>query len=717
MITIDNVQYRNLEEQVKKNMDDIKYILEEEGVLNEFGIKVVGQISSSSQLPDPDTYEGEYGDAYAVGTAAPYTLYIYTRANGTHPTDYWFNIGQFPTPSTVPGPTGPQGPKGDTGTRGSTWTNGTSVPTSTSGYLSGDKYLNTTNGDVYNYTGTTWQLVGSIKGPQGIQGPQGNVGPVGPQGIQGPKGDTGPAGPAFVIAGTVANEGQLPDPSTLPDNVAYLVGNDTDGYDLYVQLQDTQTWKNIGKIESVVGPQGPTGPQGPVGPQGDTGPQGPKGATGDTGNGISAVTLTSGNGLDFTMTDGTHLYTASVKGPKGDTGETGATGPQGPKGDTGEQGPQGIQGPTGPTGPMPPLVSTRGNSTTDAISQQGIENIFYNSQVTLGAGATANGTSSMALGHNATANAGSAIALGLNAKASSSYSAALGYNATAIAGSAIALGRDATAIAGSAIALGMSATASSTSSMAFGNGATASSTSSMAFGRRAEASDENATALGSNSTASGRNSAALGSGARALGNFSVAIGTSSYAPYDYAIVLGDSMITSLRCQVQTISSLSDSRVKEDVTLANTAQCLVDVNRLPVSRFKYKDFTGVHLDVHRTGFMADDVEKVFPKAVAIENETFPVLDEEGNKVYEQEVDEKGNPVYEQAVDKSGAALFNEDGSIKYDETRPVMKEKTFVMEDVKSIAMEMAIPTLWGAVQELTKRVESLEAELAELKNN
>ena len=277
MITIDNVQYRNLEEQVKKNMDDIQYMLEEEGVLNEFGIKVVGQITTSNQLPDPATYTGEYGDAYAVGTAAPYTLYIYTRANGTHPTDYWFNIGQFPAPSTVPGPTGPQGPKGPQGTRGSTWTNGTSNPTNTSGYIANDKYLNTTDGTVFNFDGSTWQDVGSIRGPQGIQGPQGNVGPQGIQGIQGPKGDTGPAGPAFVIAGKVANEGQLPPPSALADNIAYLVGNDTDGYDLYVQLQDTNTWQNVGKAEGVEGPQGPIGPQGvqgPVGPQGSTGPQG-----------------------------------------------------------------------------------------------------------------------------------------------------------------------------------------------------------------------------------------------------------------------------------------------------------------------------------------------------------------------------------------------------------------------------------------------------------
>ena len=268
MITIDNVQYRNLEEQVKKNMDDIKYILEEEGVLNEFGIKVVGQISTSTQLPDPDTYEGEYGDAYAVGTTAPYTFYIYTRANGGVGEPYWFNIGQFPVPSTIPGPTGPQGVPGKDGQRGSLWTNGRGVPTSESGVQKDDKYVNILNGDIFNYTGATWVQIGNIIGPQGIQGPQGNVGPAGPQGIQGPQGEIGPAGPAFVIAGTLANEGQLPNPSTLADNIAYLVGNDTQGYDLYVQLQDTQSWKNVGKVEGVQGPTGPQGPQGPQGPAG-----------------------------------------------------------------------------------------------------------------------------------------------------------------------------------------------------------------------------------------------------------------------------------------------------------------------------------------------------------------------------------------------------------------------------------------------------------------
>ena len=69
---------------------------------NLLGIKVVGHVDA---LPIPDgTYE--YGDAYTVGTDAPYDMWIYTRADEFHAEAYWFNIGKFPAP-------GPQGPKGD----------------------------------------------------------------------------------------------------------------------------------------------------------------------------------------------------------------------------------------------------------------------------------------------------------------------------------------------------------------------------------------------------------------------------------------------------------------------------------------------------------------------------------------------------------------------------------------------------------------------------
>lgn len=138
MLKFGNKEFRNLQEQVKKNMDDILFILQEEGVLNEFGIKVVGQEATSANMPTVADYKEDnpdwsYGDAYAVGTEDPYTLYILTRANGTHPNDYWFNIGRFP----VAGPQGPQGPQGDVGPQGPTGPTGANGLSAGFGTVSG----------------------------------------------------------------------------------------------------------------------------------------------------------------------------------------------------------------------------------------------------------------------------------------------------------------------------------------------------------------------------------------------------------------------------------------------------------------------------------------------------------------------------------------------------------------------------------------------------
>lgn len=233
MLTIGNEELRNLEEQVEKNKDDILFILEQEGVLNQFGIKVVGQIDTAASLPAPAIYAGDYGDAYAVGTQTPYDLYIWTRANGTHPNDYWFNIGKFP----VPGPAGKDGATGAPGPRG-------------------------------------------LTGPQGIQGipgkngAQGNPGPQGPQGIQGiqgPMGPQGPAGQSFQIAGIIANTSLLPTPTESIRNQAYLVGAAAP-YELYVITGNGDLyWSNAGQITGVQGPQGIPGPQGPAGANGVNG--------------------------------------------------------------------------------------------------------------------------------------------------------------------------------------------------------------------------------------------------------------------------------------------------------------------------------------------------------------------------------------------------------------------------------------------------------------
>lgn len=247
MLTIGNEEFRNLEEQVEKNKNDILYMLEEEGTLNQFGIKVVEQVTTPDELPVPSSYTGDFGDAYAVGSISPYTLYIYTRANGTHPNNYWFNIGQFPLQ-------GPKGADGATGARGPQGPEGKQGP----------------------------------QGPQGKQGPQGIQGPTGPRGPQGIQGDPGPKGDpgqSFQIVGILDSASALPTPTEETRNQAYLVPDATEPgtYDLYVITGTTSlVWENAGHIESVQGPAGPAGAQGPQGPQGPTGPAGPSGPAGTT---------------------------------------------------------------------------------------------------------------------------------------------------------------------------------------------------------------------------------------------------------------------------------------------------------------------------------------------------------------------------------------------------------------------------------------------------
>lgn len=103
----------------------------------------------SAAVSDPQA-----GDAYGVGTAEPYDIYIWDGVNSA-----WVNNGPLQGAKGDTGPQGPQGPKGETGETGP----------------QGPK------GD----TGET-----------GPQGPKGDTGEIGPQGPKGDTGDTGPQGPA-----------------------------------------------------------------------------------------------------------------------------------------------------------------------------------------------------------------------------------------------------------------------------------------------------------------------------------------------------------------------------------------------------------------------------------------------------------------------------------------------------------------------------------------
>lgn len=266
MLTIDGKQYRNLEEQVQKNKDDIKFLKDEQGVLNQFGIKVIGQVPTRDNVPSVEDFktnnpEWEYGDTYAVGTEAPYELLVLTRANVDIPEDYWFDIGDFPL-------AGPKGDKGDTGETGPV----------------GPRGLQGVQG------------VQGIQGIPGVQGLTGQTGPAGPVGPVGPKGDPGES---FKIIAHLNSISQLPTPTEENRHQAYLIEIDSTNHLFVIVGDDNLEWLDAGPIEGIPGPKGDTGEPGPAGqtgPAGPVGPAGPQGIQGVPGSDatITSITLQSG---------------------------------------------------------------------------------------------------------------------------------------------------------------------------------------------------------------------------------------------------------------------------------------------------------------------------------------------------------------------------------------------------------------------------------------
>lgn len=106
------------------------------------------------------------GDAYGVGTAAPYDIYIYSPSKG------WVNNGPL---QGAKGDTGPQGPKGDTGDTGPQGPQGDTGPQGATG-ATGPK------GDPFTYADFTEAQLAALKGEKGEKGDTGATGPQGTAG-------------------------------------------------------------------------------------------------------------------------------------------------------------------------------------------------------------------------------------------------------------------------------------------------------------------------------------------------------------------------------------------------------------------------------------------------------------------------------------------------------------------------------------------------------
>ena len=263
MLQFGNKEFRNLEEQVEKNAQDIEDFKNANQTIAEFGITVVGILATAAELPA----QGEnFGDAYLIGTQTPYDMRVWTR-NVANNTAKWVDLGAFPL----------QGPKGDKGDIGSVIRVGSGEPLNNP-TSANEFYINTVTGYWYNSvstdTGYAWHLGFTLKGEkgdrglqgkqgvQGLTGPQGKTGPIGPQG---PKGNTGDVGPAFNVQGTLASSSNLPTPTAAMQDkgYAYLIP-DTEGTKHIWVIQGSEStsfsWVDVGTAG--VGIQGPKGTDG-----------------------------------------------------------------------------------------------------------------------------------------------------------------------------------------------------------------------------------------------------------------------------------------------------------------------------------------------------------------------------------------------------------------------------------------------------------------------
>lgn len=254
------------------------------------GFRVLGYYASLAELERGVT-GAEAGDAYGVGTAAPYDIYIYS---GTA----WVNNGPLQ---------GARGERGEDGADGAPGANGIGIASVVQTYTSTvDGSPNTIRVTLTNGTYTDFQVR---------------------NGKTGAKGDKGES---FTILGHFDSIVQLITrvPTANPGD-AYAVGNGETRYKIYVynpDMTDPSTsshWIYIGYLEGETGPRGETGP---------------------AGTGISSIetatTSVSGgaNTVKIQLTDGTSKIFTVYNGSKGDRGFQGVEGIPGEKGEKGDPG-------------------------------------------------------------------------------------------------------------------------------------------------------------------------------------------------------------------------------------------------------------------------------------------------------------------------------------------------------------------------------------------
>jgi len=152
----------------------------------------------------------------------------------------------------------------------------------------------------------------------------------------------------------------------------------------------------------------------------------------------------------------------------------------------------------------------------------------------------------------------------------------------------------------------------------------------------------------------------------------------------------------------TWTIVSDERIKEDIELADLDLCYEAIKAIPLKRYKWRDeiYTAEQVtDRRKLGWIAQDVETVFPKAVGTHEFKYnQVFAETIIPAVEEELDADGNiitPAQPERIEQGD--LISED-----------------VIEDCRNLNSDQIYAAMYGAVQKLMAKVETLEASNADL---
>jgi len=152
----------------------------------------------------------------------------------------------------------------------------------------------------------------------------------------------------------------------------------------------------------------------------------------------------------------------------------------------------------------------------------------------------------------------------------------------------------------------------------------------------------------------------------------------------------------------TWTIVSDERIKEDIELADLDLCYEAIKAIPLKRYKWRDeiYTAEQVtDRRKLGWIAQDVETVFPKAVGTHEFKYnQVFEETIIPAVEEELDADGNVITPAQPERTEQGdLISED-----------------VIEDCRNLNSDQIYAAMYGAVQKLMAKVETLEASNADM---